>query len=102
MLAWRLLKCLHSSRERPCMITNRSPIRVIRGLLPEPTNGPSGEIDPNALDLRVKAERVLGHRAPVAWLLVTTKGRRCIEHVEGIDPNHARFDLFRETMRPRD
>jgi len=48
------------------MITNRSPIRVIRGLLPEPTNGPSGEIDPNALDLRVKVERVLAHLAPVA------------------------------------
>src|SRR5256885_5715748 len=42
------------------------------------------------------------HLAPVARLFVTTKRRRCIEHVEGIDPNNTRLDLFRKSMCARD
>src|SRR5215216_5793094 len=71
-------------------------------LLPEPANRAAREIDPDALHLRVQIQRVPAHLAPVARLLITTKGRRCIEHVEGIDPDNTRLDLFRETMRARD
>src|SRR5687768_18602820 len=71
-------------------------------LLPKPANRTAGEIYPGALDLRVKVERVPAHLAAVARLFITTKGRRCIEHVVSIDPNNTRLDLFRETMRARD
>src|ERR1043165_9873147 len=100
-----------SSRERSndsksnpqiTLIMNTNLCNLWMGLLSEPANGPTREIDPNALHLRVKFERVLAHLAAAALMLVTTKGRRCVEHIEGIDPDHARFDLFRETMRARD
>ena len=52
--------------------------------------------------LRVHLERVLAHLSAVTRLLVTAEGRSGIEHVVGIDPDHAGLDLFRETMRARD
>src|SRR5689334_13457257 len=85
-----------------CLFVANSFCAFFAALFTEPADGSTREIDPNALDLRVKLERVPAHLAPVTRLLVTTKGRRCIEHVEGIDPDHARFDLFRETMRAGD
>src|SRR6185436_16778693 len=42
------------------------------------------------------------HLSPVPRLLITTEGRRCIEHIERIDPNNSRFDLLREAVRTRD
>src|SRR5678809_1505325 len=71
-------------------------------LLSEPADRTPRQIHPNALHLRVKIERVAAHLAAVARLFITTEGRRCIEHVESIDPNNARLDLFRKTMRTRD
>jgi len=35
-------------------------------LFSKPTDGPAGQINPNALHLRVKVERVPAHLAPVA------------------------------------
>src|SRR5678815_3420891 len=71
-------------------------------LLPEPANRAARQVNPNALHLRVKIERVPAHLAAVARLFVTTEGRRCIEHVVSIDPNNTRLDLFRKTVRARD
>src|ERR1041384_5630959 len=71
-------------------------------LLPKLANRAAAEIDPDALHLRVKVQRVPAHLAAVARLFISTKGRRCIEHVESIDPNNTRLNLFRETMRARD
>ena len=39
---------------------------LLLALLPEPANRTPGEIDPDALDLRVQVERVPAHLAAVA------------------------------------
>src|SRR6185369_4514547 len=71
-------------------------------LLAKPADWTPGKVHPNALHLRVKIERVAAHLAAIARLFITTKGRRCIEHVESIYPNNPRLDLFRKTVRARD
>src|ERR1044072_1200855 len=71
-------------------------------LFSEPANRAPGKVDPNALHLRVKIERVAAHLAAIARLFITTEGTRCMKHVESIDPNHTRLDLLRKTVRARD
>src|SRR5688572_11448496 len=66
----------------------------IRGLFSKPTNRLSGQVNPHALNMRVQVERVPAHLAAVARLFVTAEGRRCIEHVESVNPNNSGFDLF--------
>ena len=44
---------------------------------------------------------MLAHFAAIAGLFVTTKWRRGIEHVEGVNPDYAGLDLFCEVVRAR-
>src|SRR5262249_15077481 len=71
-------------------------------LFAEPSNRLARKIDPDTLHLRVKLQGLFTHFPAVTRLLVATKGRSSIEHVEGIDPHHAGLYLLRKTMSPRD
>src|ERR671917_485253 len=70
-------------------------------LLVEPADGLAGEIDPDALDLRVEVEGVAAHLAAVAGLLEAAEGRGGVEHIEGVDPDDAGLDLLGEAVGAR-
>src|SRR5215210_4547116 len=71
-------------------------------LLVKPADGLAGKIDPHALDLRVEVEGVAAHLAAVAGLLVAAEGRGGVEHVVGVNPDHAGLDLPGEAVGARD
>src|SRR6266404_5588176 len=92
-------------RNRDRLLCLSVSIREICGhdfLFPKPTDWLARKIHPDTLHLRVKIERVLTHLASVTRLLITSERRRGVHHIVGIDPDHARFDRFCETMRTRD
>src|SRR5262245_24055106 len=68
------------------------------GLFAEPADRSARQVNPNTLDLRVEVKRMTVHFSPITGLLVAAKRRGRIKHIEGIDPNHASFDLAREAM----
>src|SRR2546423_3945221 len=75
---------------------------LIRCLLPEPADGLAGEVNPDALALRVHLKGVLAHLASIAGLLVAAEGRGRVHHVVGVYPDDARLYLAREAVRARD
>src|SRR5258708_3686613 len=56
---------------------------------PKPADRLARKINPDALDLSVKFQRMLAHLASIPGLFVAAKRRSRVHHVIGIDPDGA-------------